>query len=271
MDNKMEQSPRHETSELPYALRDKRELTEGETFNFGCHSGLSCFTDCCADINIFLTPVDVLRLSRKLNLSTTDFLDRHTLVPITKELHLPVVVLRMGADTNKRCPFVADTGCQVYEDRPWSCRMYPVGMGLPPARAGEEPKPMFFLFEDEFCKGREEQAEWTVAKWRADQGVERQEEIETGYREIVSHPWFIGGTRRLDPKRMEMFYTGCYDLDTFRRFVFESTFLNRFELDEELVEKIRASDEELLRFAFRWLRFALFAEPTLKIRPGSDK
>jgi Fe-S-cluster containining protein len=222
-------------------------------------------------VNIFLTPVDVLRLSRKLNLSTTDFLDRHTLVPITKELYLPVVVLRMGEDEKKRCPFVSDAGCQVYEDRPWSCRMYPVGMGLPPARAGEEPKPMFFLFEDEFCKGRGEQAEWTVAKWRADQGVEQQEEIETGYREIVSHPWFIGGTRRLDPKRLEMFYTGCYDLDTFRRFVFESTFLNRFELDEELVKKIRASDEELLRFAFRWLRFALFAEPTLKVRPGSDK
>ena len=264
----MEQSPKHETNELPYALRNKRELQEADSFRFGCHSKLSCFTDCCADINIFLTPLDVLRLSRCLNMSTTDFLDRHALVPITKELHLPVVVLRMGADPAKRCSFVGEKGCTVYEDRPWSCRMYPLGMALPPARAGVEPQPRYFLFEDDFCKGHAEQPEWTVERWRADQNVDQQEELESGYRDIVSHPWFIGGTRQLDPKRMEMFYTGCYDLDTFRRFVFESTFLERFELEQELIEQIRASDEELLRFAFRWLRFALFAEPTIQTKSG---
>jgi len=262
----MEQSPKHETDQLPYALRDKRELGEGDTFQFGCHSGLPCFTDCCADINIFLTPLDVLRLSRRLNLSTTDFLDQHTLVPITKDLHLPVVVLKMGDDPKKRCSFVGEQGCTVYEDRPWSCRMYPLGMAIPPARAGVEPKPLYFLFEDDFCKGHGEQKEWTVERWRADQKVAEQEDLEAGYRELVSHPFFIGGTRQLDPKRMEMFYTGCYDLDTFRRFVFESTFLKRFELEDERIEKIRESDEELLRFAFRWLRFALFGEPTMQTK-----
>jgi hypothetical protein len=55
----------------------------------------------------------------------------------------------------------------------------------------------------------------------------------------------------------------CYDLDRFRQFVFDSTFLQRFELEPELVERIRTDDDELLRFAFRWLRFALFAEPTM--------
>ncbi|MHC4109385.1 MAG: hypothetical protein ACYSTY_15010 [Planctomycetota bacterium] len=55
----------------------------------------------------------------------------------------------------------------------------------------------------------------------------------------------------------------CYDLDRFREFVFGSTFLQRFELEEEQVERMRDDDEELLRFAFRWLRYALFAEPTM--------
>ena len=62
---------------------------------------------------------------------------------------------------------------------------------------------------------------------------------------------------------MEMFYTACFDLDSFRRFVFSTTFISRFELDEDLVERIKTDDEALLRFAFRWLRFALFAEPTM--------
>ena len=106
--------------------------------------------------------------------------------------------------------------------------MYPVGMALPPARAGVEPEPIYFLFEDDFCKGHEQRRDpGPSSEWRGDQGVEEREELEAGFREIVSHPWFIGG-RQLDPKRMEMFYTACYDLDTFRRFVFESTFLEAF-------------------------------------------
>lgn len=253
---------------LPEALRDQRTLEAGDRFRFGCHPGLSCFTNCCVDVNILLTPMDVLGLSRRLGMTTGEFISRHTLTPVTKDLHLPVLMLRMGEEPDRRCVFVGTEGCDVYQDRPWSCRMYPVGMGLPPARAGEEPKPVYFLLEDDFCKGRTEPKEWTVDRWRADQGVPAREEIEAGFREIVSHPWFIGG-RQLDPKRMEMFHTACYDLDKFREFVFNSTFLSRFELEDSLLTTLRDDDLALLRFAFRWLRFALFAEPTMKVRDGA--
>jgi hypothetical protein len=250
---------------LPEILRGKRQLGPEDKFCFGCHQGHSCFTDCCSDVNILLTPADVLKLSRRLGLLTDEFLDNHTLTPITKDLQLPVLMLKMNEDAGKRCPFVTEEGCSVYEDRPWACRMYPVGSALPPARAGVEPEPIYFLFEDDFCKGREESKEWTAEKWRSNQGIVEREGLEVGYRELVSHPWFIGG-RTLDPKRMEMFHMACYNLDTFRRFVFSSTFLNRFELDEKSVEKIRDDDEALLHFAFLWLRFALFGEPTMKVR-----
>jgi Fe-S-cluster containining protein len=258
-----------ETAELPGDLREKKQLGKGETFCFGCHRELSCFTRCCADVNIMLTPVDVLRLSRRLNMTTTDFLEEHTFTPFTKELQLPVVMLKMGDEPDKKCHFVGDEGCTVYEDRPWSCRMYPIGMAIPPARAGVEPEPVHFLFEDDFCEGRTEKKEWTVEQWKQSEGVPVQEELEKGFREIVSHPWFIGGKRQLDPRRMEMFYTGCYDLDSFRRFVAESSFTKRFELDDELVEQIKSDDEALLRFAFRWLRFALFAEPTVTVKESA--
>jgi hypothetical protein len=35
------------------------------------------------------------------------------------------------------------------------------------------------------------------------------------------------------------------------------------------LEAVRTNDEALLRFAFRWLRFAMFAEPTMKVREGA--
>ena len=203
-------------------------------------------------------------------MTTTEFLDKHTLMPITKDLHLPVLLLRMGKEPEKKCPFLGEGGCSVYEARPWSCRMYPLGMAIPPARAGVEPQPIFFLFEDAFCKGGGEKKEWTQENWRSSQGILQREELESGYRDIVSHPWFIGG-RQLDPKRIEMFNNAFYDLDSFRRFVFSSSFLNRFVLDEDTVEALRTDDEALLRFASRWLRFALFAEPTMTVREDAAK
>lgn len=254
-----------EASALPEALRKQRQLGDDEPFRFSCHPGVACFNHCCADVNILLTPVDVLRLARRRGLTTKEFLDRHTLMPITKELHLPLVMLRMEEEDGKRCPFVGAEGCTVYEDRPWACRMYPVGTAIPPARAGVEPTPVSFLFEDDFCRGREEARLWTVPAWRADQHVDEQEELEAGFREIVSHPWFIGG-RQLDPKRMEMFFIGCYDLDTFRHLVFQSSFLERFDVAPDLAERLKSDDFELLRFAFLWLRFALFGELTMKVK-----
>jgi hypothetical protein len=229
---------------LPEFLADKRQLAEGETFQFTCHPGVPCFNSCCADVNIVMTPIDVLRLARRLGMNTRDFLENHTSNPITKDLQLPIVM-----------------------DRPWACRMYPLGMAIPPARAGEEPEPVFFVFEDDHCKGRHgaDAKEWTSKSWRDDQGIEERESLEAGFRDLVSHPWFIGG-RTLDPKRMHMFYTACYDLDTFRSFVFESSFLEKFEIEPEMLEELKTQDEALLRFAFRWLRFAMFAEPTMRVR-----
>jgi Fe-S-cluster containining protein len=250
---------------MPQVLRQQRQLATGESFCFRCHPDLPCFGECCADVNILLTPVDVLRLARRLGITTGEFLETHTLMPITKDLHLPVVMLRMGTDPGRRCPFVSEQGCTVYDDRPWACRMYPLGMALPPARAGVTPEPVYFVFEEDFCQGRGEKSPWTVEAWRGDQGLDERDALEAGFREIVSHPWFIGG-RQLDPRRMDMYFTACYDLDTFRGLVLSPAFLGRFELEDGLVERLAHEDEVLLRFAFRWLRFALFAEPTMRVR-----
>jgi len=255
---------------LPEPLKDKRRLEAGSSFCFDCQPKLDCFTRCCSDVNIVLTPADVLGLARRIGLGTREFLERHTLNPITRELHLPVVMLRMGPAPEKRCPFVTAQGCSVYEARPWACRMYPVGMGLPPARPGVEPQPAWFLFEDEFCHGRGEPRTWTVESWQRDQGLDEREDLEEGFRELVGHSWFIGG-RQLDPRRIEMFFMAAYDLDTFREFIFSTTFLERFDLDAALVEDLRADDRALLRFAFRWLRFAMFGEPTMPRRPAATE
>ena len=58
-----------------------------------------------------------------------------------------------------------------------------------------------------------------------------------------------------------------YNLDKFRDFVFNSTFLDRFVVDEVTVEKIKRRDIELLKFAFDWIKFGIFGQKLFQVRP----
>jgi hypothetical protein len=98
-----------------------------------------------------------------------------------------------------------------------------------------------------------------------DQGIDEYDWWGEGFKELTLHEFFEDGGV-LSPEKMHMLFIGCYDLDRFREFVFESTLLERFDVDEDFLDEMRRDDEGLLRFAFLWLRFSLFGEPTMRMR-----
>ncbi len=248
-------------------LAEYPRLGPDDTFKFGCHPGVPCFNKCCADINIFLSPFDVLRLKKRLGISSTEFLEKYTLLPFQKDMKTPVVVLRMDDDETKNCQFLTEKGCGVYTDRPWPCRMYPIGMAAqkdtPDGWRGDR---FYFLMQDEMCKGHEEAQEWTISQWLENQGIDEYDYWGEQYKELTLHEFFEAGGS-LSPEKMHMLFTACYDLDKFREFVFDSTLLQRFDVDEDFVEQMRRDDEALLRFAYHWVRFALFGEDTVRMKP----
>ncbi len=251
-------------------LADYPRMTREDRFQFACHNKVKCFNSCCSDVNIFLTPYDVLRLKTRLGIGTQEFLDRYTLLPLDKNMQYPVVVLKLKEDETKNCHFVdEEKGCTVYEDRPWACRMYPVGLASPKekkeksAAAATTDEEFFFLMKEEGCLGFEEGKEWTVAEWMKNQGVGEYDEFGRLYKELTLHEFFESG-REVTPEKMEMFFIACYNLDKFRNLLFHSTFFDRFKIDDGLKKKIETDDEELLRFGFRWLRFSLFGEKTIE-------
>ena len=248
-------------------LADYPRLGPDDTFKFACHPGVSCFNRCCADVNIFLSPYDVLRMRKRLGMKSSDFLDKYTLLPVHKDMKTPVVVLRMNDDGVKTCPFLTDQGCGIYSDRPWPCRMYPLGLAAqkdtPDGWRGDR---FYFLLQEEVCKGFDEPREWTVRQWLDDQGLDEYDEWGEGFKELTLHKYFEEGGV-LSPEKLHMLFTACYDLDKFREFVFNSTLLERFDVDEDFIEEMRYDDEGLLRFAFLWLRFSLFGEQTVRAKP----
>ena len=247
-------------------LADYPRLGPKDGFKFACHPGISCFNKCCGDVNIFLSPYDVLRMKKRLGMKSSDFLDKYALLPVQEDMKTPVVVLRMNDDEHKTCPFLTEAGCGIYSDRPWPCRMYPVGMAAqkdtPDGWRGDR---FYFLMQEEGCTGFGEAKEWTVEEWIEDQGIEEYDVWGEQFKELALHKFFeTGGS--LPPERMHMLFTACYDLDKFREFVFESTLLDRFDVDEDFEDEMRSGDEALLRFAFLWLRFSLFGEKTVRIK-----
>jgi len=258
------QNPQEQLQER--ILEEYPRLGPDDTFKFSCHPGISCFNTCCGDVNIFLSPYDVLRMKRRLGMTSSEFLDAYTLIPVQKDMRTPVVMLKMKDDEARSCPFLTTEGCGIYTDRPWPCRMYPLGLAAqkdtPDGWRGER---FYFLLQEEGCRGFDEAKEWTVRKWMDDQGTEEYDEWGEGLKELTLHKFFEDGGV-LPPEKMHMLFTACYDLDKFRTFVFESTLLQRFDVDEDFVEEMRYDDEALLRFAFLWLRFSLFGEPTMRVR-----
>jgi len=177
-----------------------------------------------------------------------------------------VVLLRMEENEGKTCSFLTEGGCGIYSDRPWPCRMYPLGLAAqkdtPDGWRGER---FYYLMQEEACKGWGEEQQTTVSEWLTNQGIDEYDEWGAHFTELTLHEFFeAGGT--LSPEKMHMLFTACYDLDRFRTFVFESTLLERFDVHEDFVEEMRYSDEALLRFGFLWVRFSVFGEQTVKVR-----
>ncbi|MEA3546167.1 MAG: YkgJ family cysteine cluster protein, partial [Thermodesulfobacteriota bacterium] len=102
------------------------KYTLDSKIKFRCHPGVSCFTACCGNIDIILTPFDILRLRKHLNVNADEFLIRFTTPTYIQKTDLPGV--KINLDEDGRCPFVTPEGCTIYSERPSACRYYPVGM-----------------------------------------------------------------------------------------------------------------------------------------------
>ena len=105
-----------------------RFLGPGDTFKFTCDRSGKCCRDR-FDNPILLSPYDVYRLQKNLNICSNEFAANYGEKVLGGESELPLMLLRFrsSGDSNNQCAFVTSDGCRVYDDRPLVCRMYPVG------------------------------------------------------------------------------------------------------------------------------------------------
>ncbi|WP_320044449.1 YkgJ family cysteine cluster protein [uncultured Desulfobacter sp.] len=238
------------------------QLSLNSRFKFKCHKGVSCFTECCRGIDIMLTPYDILTMRKKLDMDSEKFLAIFTTPQLLEKTDMPVVTLKLLDDERRSCPFVQDEeGCVIYEDRPTTCRYYPLGVGslsYSGEQADEDKDEFFFMIKEPHCKGFDEDAEWSVREWREDQGVDLRDEVNEGWLDLMVRKKSLPASMQLSEQAKQMFFMVCYNIDKFKRFVFESSFLTRYKIPEERVAEIKADDVKLLQFGFEWLKNTFF-------------
>ena len=245
------------------------KYTLDSEIKFRCHPGVSCFTDCCGGIKIVLTPYDILQIRKRLNMSAAEFLHTYTEPTYLEKTDFPGVVMKLTDE--QRCPFIKSKkeGCMIYSDRPSACRYYPVGMANfhEGAQEGQDSEEFYFVVKEPHCRGFEEDKTWTIREWREDQGVDLRDKMNKGWMEIVMRRKSFGYQATLSEQAKRMFFMASTDLDQFRSFIFDSSFLNTYDVDRETLDKIKEDDVELMLFSYKLLASMLFGTNDVKVKP----
>lgn len=250
------------------SMIEPTQYTPDSRFRFLCHKGVKCFTLCCHSINIVLPPYDIIRIKNRLKMSSEEFLQKYTKLDFLGHTQLPVITLKMLDVEDGRCPFVTPDGCTIYSDRPSTCRYYPIGMTTckEQNKEGVRKEDFYFMVRENHCLGFQEDKEWTIQEWRKDQGVDIYDEKNRGWMEIILRKKSYGPTAELGKKAIQMFFMVYSDIDRFRRFVFESSFLEKYDMSDETIAKIKRDELELMKFGFDWLKSALFGAEAVKLK-----
>lgn len=247
------------------------KLTLDSNIQFRCHPEVSCFTACCGNINIILTPYDILRLRKALNLPAEEFLLRFTKPLFLEKTDMPGVKLNL--DEDGRCPFVTEKGCTIYPYRPTTCRYYPVGMSFfhEAADEGGAAEEFYFLVKEDHCKGHEEDQNMTIREWRQDQGIDESDEMNREWMELVMRRKSFGLQATLSEPAQKIFFMASTDLDKFRAFVLSDSFQDTYELDQSIIDSIKDDDIALMKFSFKYLASSLFGTQDLQIKEEKIK
>lgn len=238
-----------------YKHMDQASLTLENRFAFQCHAGLTCFNRCCRTPTIILSPYDILRLKHFLGLTSGEFLQRYARRESEELSNLPLVFLDPFRASGEGCPFLGDTGCQVYSHRPAACRLFPITMGSQLTEQGVVD--YYFCRRLDYCQGFDTDVEWTVDSWQANQGFAEYDQGRRPWLEILLTQGLRGP---VDARAQDLFATLSYDLDKFRQVIGEPAFRAGVTLAPETLEFLQRSDLSLLTFGYRYLRAALFGE-----------
>ncbi len=240
-------------------------VADTHVIEFSCHKGIGCWNACCSNIDISLTPYDVLRMKTRLGITSTEFLKDYT-VPYEMEKDGIAGIKFRPIEGGSACRFMKPEGCDIYTDRPTACRYYPVALLSMRKQDEYVDRDSYAIVKEDHCKGHEVNRRITIADYRKEQGLVEYDDLARGWRQLVLKKKSSGPTiGKPSLRSRQLFFMACYDIDRFREFVFADSFAKLFDLKPEERESFATDDAALLQFAFRFLRQVMFGEESIAL------
>jgi Fe-S-cluster containining protein len=227
-----------------------------EQFSFACHPGVPCFTECCRELDLALTPYDVLRLKNRLQMHSGSFLEKYVIIEWEEGQLFPTCYLTMVDDGRASCIFVEKSGCSVYPDRPGACRSYPVGRGARRREDGSMEE-MFVLVKEPHCRGFEESPQQNPLEYFTDQELEIYNQANDALLPLLQHQRILQGFH-LHREQLDQFILALYNLDMFRQEMADGRITMNRPLGAMELQALAGDDEELLKLGVRWLLHEFF-------------
>ena len=258
-----------EPFDIPFKSDVVPNMLEADTtIQFNCHKGISCFNACCKQADITLTPYDIIRLKQRLGMDSGEFLKKHT-VPFEMDGD-KVPGVKMKTDESGACLFVTDEGCSVYEDRPTSCRYYPLGhLAMRAKGASEDDQSHFVMVREDHCKGHYEDRHIKIKDYLVEQDIPMYREMNREWLQLILKKKSAGPTVGTPPETsLQLWFMACFDVDRFRRFVMSESFKKTYTLGESTFETLEKDDVALMRFGYDLLKQVLFGEKTIPEKEG---
>jgi len=239
-------------------MANEKLLNAHSTFTFDCHPGISCFTDCCNDVEMTLYPYDIIRLKKRLNIDSESFLEKYTSMEFDEGVWFPHVTLKMAV--NDACPFLTSNGCSVYEDRPFSCRSYPLARSVKRACSPENQEAKYYLVRHNYCRGHEASRQWHLSEWvdKGDLNIfnEMNSHWITIYTILKSYSFEATG---MNVNFFRLLFCAIYNSDNFR-LLMDSCLTDEMNISNELKEKARSCDIHLMQVGFAFIHYCLTGE-----------
>ena len=243
-------------------------LLEGEhTFSFRCHKNISCWNACCNNIDIALTPYDIIRLKQRLGMKSWEFLREYT-TPYEFEKDGIAGVKLMPVEGGTACRFMNEEGCSRLHRPPDRLSLLPGRLGVN-AQTGRIQRPPVLRHGlrgalQGASRGEPDDHRSVFAPSRAWKSTTN---TPHGWRQLVLKKKSSGATiGKPSLKSRRLFFMANYDIDRFREFVRSEGFTKSFVIEDELFVRLMSDDVELMEFGYRLLQQVLFGEESIPMR-----
>ena len=163
---------------------DDMKIGVDDKFHFSCKQCGKCCTE---REDILLSPHDLFRAAKKLNMTPDEFVKEYCDSYVGDTSKMVLVRLRPRG-TIKRCPMLKDRKCSIHDVKPMVCAMFPIGRGfqLDPKKPSDEQisvENIQFIFNGATCGNKEEH---TVREWFETFGIPIKDEIFVEWHKAIS-------------------------------------------------------------------------------------